>query len=421
MRSQLHLLVALLLVLGVAVPVLAHEETEVEVPGGELELKVDRPTVMLGDEIEVEVELEIEGEAPDPDDESEPEDEETEPDDEEIDPEDDESEPDGDESEPDDDESEGGRPDDLPVGGPDTDDDESDAPGEDDEDTIAPDQVPTSVTFSVDYGDGTTEDLALTKERHEGDAEEAEFEAEAEGTHTYAAVGTYTLTVTATPDVGEPITATLEVTVVEDPVAYDAPIDEVCPEDGLPTAAFGDVSAGSVHQVAIDCLAERGIVAGKAAGRFAPADDVSRAQIATLLANLLSDAGVELPAGADRFDDDEDSPHEAAINALAEAGVLSGKGDDFDPDGTLTRGQMAALLLRALEHATGAPTTTGLDYFADDEGSVHEDAIDRAAAAGIATGRSLGRFDPDAPVTREQVSTFLARLLALVSPAAPGA
>lgn len=112
--------------------------------------------------------------------------------------------------------------------------------------------------------------------------------------------------------------------------------------------------------------------------------------MATLLAELLEAAGVTLPAGEDAFTDDDGSPHEDAINALATAGIVNGHGDEFDPDGTVNREQMAALLLRALEYVFDAAVTPAHDYFDDGEGSVREDAIDRAATAGIATGRTLG-------------------------------
>lgn len=421
MRQTLRLFLVVLLLIGVAVPVIAHEETEVVVPGGELELKVDRPVVMLGDEVEIEVELEIEGEAAEPDDEGseEPDEDGSEPDDEESEgPDDGESEEDDESEEPDDDESE--RDDDQSD---DSDDDESEERDDDegDEETLAPEEVPTSATFSVDHGDGTVADLLLTKEEYEADAEEAEFEAEARGTHTYAATGVYTLTVTATPDVGEPVTASVEVTVVEEPVAYDASTDEMCPEDPLSDAGFDDVDEDSVHGAAVDCLAGRGVIKGKGPGSFAPGDELSRAQMATLLVELLEAAGVELPAGEDAFSDDDGSPHEDAIDALAAAGIVSGDGDEFDPDDTLNRGQMAALLLRALEYVLDAPITAAHDYFDDDEGSVHEGSIDAAATAGIATGRALGRFDPDAPVNREQGATFLARLLAVLATGGPAA
>ena len=57
-----------------------------------------------------------------------------------------------------------------------------------------------------------------------------------------------------------------------------------------------------------------------------------------------------LPAGLDLFADDNGSPHEADINALASSGITLGCGPSaFCPQAVVTRGQMAAFLHRALE------------------------------------------------------------------------
>ncbi|RMH69250.1 MAG: hypothetical protein D6683_16270, partial [Actinomyces sp.] len=83
-------------------------------------------------------------------------------------------------------------------------------------------------------------------------------------------------------------------------------------------------------------------------------------------------------------------------------------GDRYCPDRALTRAEMASLLVRALGLAPGP------DRFVDDEGSTHEAAIDALAAAGITRGCNppVGdRYCPDQPVTRAQMAAFLHRAL----------
>lgn len=124
-------------------------------------------------------------------------------------------------------------------------------------------------------------------------------------------------------------------------------------------------------------------------------------------ASLLARA-LALPASpADAFSDDAGSVHENAINALAAAGVTTGCGAGrFCPDDPMTRGQMASFLVRALA-IPGADT----DAFADDRSDMHEAAINALAAVGITTGCDSDRFCPADPVTRGQAASFLARAL----------
>ncbi|MFP3915514.1 MAG: S-layer homology domain-containing protein, partial [Actinomycetota bacterium] len=84
--------------------------------------------------------------------------------------------------------------------------------------------------------------------------------------------------------------------------------------------------------------------------------------------------------------------------------------DRFCPDDPVTRGQMAAFLVRALGYsAAGAG-----NLFGDDNGSVFEADIDRLATAGVTRGCNPpqnDRFCPDDPVTRGQMAAFLNRAM----------
>jgi stage II sporulation protein D len=160
---------------------------------------------------------------------------------------------------------------------------------------------------------------------------------------------------------------------------------------------------GNTHEHAIATLAAAGIAAGCDAERFCPGDQVTRAQTASLLARALRLP----PTSVDAFSDDGRSVHEPAIDALAGAGLANGcTAARFCPSRALTRGQMASLLARALELR---PTAT--DAFGDDNGSVHEDSINRLTAAGITEGTATGGFDAGGVVTRAQLASFLVRAL----------
>jgi SpoIID/LytB domain protein len=167
-------------------------------------------------------------------------------------------------------------------------------------------------------------------------------------------------------------------------------------------APFSD-DDGNAHEYAIVRLAAADITTGCAADRFCPGAPVTRAQMASLLVRAL-----RLPAASvDAFSDDDGSVHEADINALARAGLINGcTSTEVCPGQPLTRAQMASLLVRALRLPAAS-----VDAFSDDDGTAHEDSINRLAAAGITGGTANRRFRPGATVTRAQLASFVVRAL----------
>ncbi|MTV25117.1 hypothetical protein FTX61_06755 [Nitriliruptoraceae bacterium ZYF776] len=177
--------------------------------------------------------------------------------------------------------------------------------------------------------------------------------------------------------------------------------------------SFRDVPAGPPHGDNVRCVAAYGIARGSADGTYRPASDVRRDQMASFLERLLVVAGADLPDDPpDAFSDDDGSVHERAIDRLAAIGVVQGRDDGtFRPAVPVTRAQMASFLVRALEHALERDLDAPPSRFADTAGSVHARAIDVAAHLGIALGRTPTRFAPGEDVRRDQMASFLARTL----------
>jgi cysteine-rich secretory family protein/S-layer family protein len=148
-------------------------------------------------------------------------------------------------------------------------------------------------------------------------------------------------------------------------------------------------------------LVNAGITTGCAAGYFCPTAPVAREQMASFLKRATG-----LPASSiDYFVDDAASGHQPDINSIAMAGITAGCATAmYCPRSNVSREQMATFLVRAL----GLPPT-GSDFFGDDEGSVHEDAINRLAAAGVTNGCGGGSYCPSGTVSREQMAAFLHR------------
>ncbi|MDH3500701.1 MAG: DUF4397 domain-containing protein, partial [Acidimicrobiia bacterium] len=175
--------------------------------------------------------------------------------------------------------------------------------------------------------------------------------------------------------------------------------------DGLsPDGAFAD-DDGSVHEGAVNALAAADIVLGKSDGSFGANDLITRGQLASIIARSLG-----LASSVDAFSDDDGSVHEDAINALAAYGITQGRADGtFGPNDRISRAQSASFIARTLALSGGA------DAFADDDGSVHEDAINALAAAGIAQGKADGTFGPMDNLSRGQMASLWARALGLAS------
>jgi hypothetical protein len=151
-------------------------------------------------------------------------------------------------------------------------------------------------------------------------------------------------------------------------------------------AGFDDIDdAWGEAQDAINRLASRGMIAS--GGAFRPDDAITRAEMATFLVGLLVEAAPDVTrdssgaillgvAGSrsvadDRFPDATG----AEIAAIYELGVTRGAGAadvqdateppldfNYEPDGAVDRGQMAAFITRALAHTPVRPAGVTAQY-----------------------------------------------------------
>lgn len=174
---------------------------------------------------------------------------------------------------------------------------------------------------------------------------------------------------------------------------------------------FRDV-AGSVHQEGIAYISDLGITKGcnpPTNDMFCPDDTVTRGQMAAFMVRAL-----HLPAApGGGFTDTSDSIFSQDIDQLVSAGVTKGcnppSNDRYCPDSSVTRGEMAAFLVRAFRFSD-----VGVTAFVDDDGSVFEADIQRLATAGVTKGCNPpdnDRFCPDQEITRAEMATFLMRAL----------
>ena len=168
----------------------------------------------------------------------------------------------------------------------------------------------------------------------------------------------------------------------------------------------------SVFEADIEWLVAAGITAGcnDMGDRFCPHESVTRGQLAAFLRRAL-DGAIGAAAEPVTFTDVADSVFAEDIAWLSATGITRGcTADRFCPDESVTRGQLAAFLVRALGYSDDG----GGDLFGDDDDSVFESDIDKLAVAGVTAGcnpPTNDEFCPGELVTRGQLAAFLNRAL----------
>jgi alpha-amylase len=187
------------------------------------------------------------------------------------------------------------------------------------------------------------------------------------------------------------------------------------PDWGAVPPRFVDVDFAHTFYGDIDWLAEQGITKGcnpPDNTMYCPNAPVTRGQMAAFLVRAL---GYTDDGGGGLFIDTSASVFRTDIDRLGTAGVTKGcnppVNDMFCPDDSVTRGQMAAFLHRAL----GGTLTPGTPVtFVDDDGSIFEADIEWLGATGVTRGCNPpvnDMFCPAQQVTRAQMAAFLHRAL----------
>ena len=117
--------------------------------------------------------------------------------------------------------------------------------------------------------------------------------------------------------------------------------------------------------------------------------------------------GIDVPQFTDVA---EDAWYHDYVYDLVYRGVVNGMtATTYEPEGKLTRAQFVKLLACSLEEAETLKTYEGQHPFKDSEGHWAEAYIAWAKDKGIVEGVSATEFDPEAPITREQMATIFGR------------
>ena len=114
------------------------------------------------------------------------------------------------------------------------------------------------------------------------------------------------------------------------------------------------------------------------------------------------------PTYSDFTDLDPNGWYHDGINYMIENGMMNGVGDGmFEPNGSVTRAMLVTILYRQ----AGSPSVEGkTNPFIDVKpNKYYTDAVIWAFQNGIVNGTTPTTFEPEEPVTREQIATILYR------------
>ncbi|MGE7842387.1 S-layer homology domain-containing protein [Lysinibacillus sp. NPDC093712] len=191
----------------------------------------------------------------------------------------------------------------------------------------------------------------------------------------------------------------------EIPVEPENPTEPEVPENPTPTITFSDISTNWAKEM-IEDIAMRGIINGYPDGTFRPNDSIQRQHVAIIIARAF-----ELVPSREitPFNDvAANHPYYEGVMKLQQAGIIDGSNGFFHPSESLTRAQLAKIIVLAF-----GLTSEGTSHF-EDVPTTHwaHDYIAILENYGIALGDN-GSFRPNEPVTRAQFVAFLYRVLHL--------
>ncbi|EES73880.1 hypothetical protein POTG_01587 [Paenibacillus sp. oral taxon 786 str. D14] len=176
--------------------------------------------------------------------------------------------------------------------------------------------------------------------------------------------------------------------------------------------SFEDVNASFWAHDVIKRMAAKQIVLGVSETAFAPKQNVSRAEFASLIVRTLGITGTN----STTFKDVAPTKwYVSSIAAAYEAGIVTGRSNDtFAPEDTISREEMASMIYKAYLFHTGQKAAVNRQSNFKDAGTISGWASDAVAALqelGLVNGRGNQLFMPHETVNRAEGAQIISLLL----------
>lgn len=211
-------------------------------------------------------------------------------------------------------------------------------------------------------------------------------------------------------------------------VNAEAAVDAVMGEMEHPSLRFPDVDQNAWYQTPvayIDTVVRAGLMRGDA-GLFRPGDDITRAEVFAVIYRAAGAGTADEPPAENTtgfLDAESGQWYTAALNWAASVGIARGDEGLVRPNDTATREEVATIIARYAEYATGAPAAGDVASLrsATDWQAVGDWAIPSMAWAnehGVLTGRKQPDgallLAPQANATRAEFAKIITETLKAV-------
>ncbi|MEG1149463.1 MAG: alpha/beta hydrolase domain-containing protein, partial [Niameybacter sp.] len=173
----------------------------------------------------------------------------------------------------------------------------------------------------------------------------------------------------------------------------------------VPQAVLAKDYEGHWANNSISKWMDKGIIQGYEDGTFKPKNEVSRAELATILTNIFG--LVDTSAAKEYKDVEKNTWYAEAIAKVSSYGLMNDYEDNFNPKAPATREEAAYAIAKAYK-LTGESS----QYFKDQEqiSDWAEDEIASLVAGGYLSGRPGGTFAPKSILTRADIITMVDKI-----------
>ena len=193
---------------------------------------------------------------------------------------------------------------------------------------------------------------------------------------------------------------------------YAIVVDEVSHESAAWTNPFSDVKEIDWFYSDVEYVVQKGLFNGTSATTFSPQMPMTRGMAVTVLGRL---AGIDVAdySGESFNDVDVTQYYAPYVKWASMLGIVNGVGGNrFAPNANISRQDLAVILAQyaqAMELNMKQTLQNVVFTDSNDIASYAVDAVGNMVRAGVINGRDTGSFDPGANATRAEVAAMLHR------------